>query len=78
MVESSDVNLMHANNLAVVFSPTIMRDMTGTRQISDMQATNICVKFLIEHAKELFLPRKLSDRSGDSVGGQPRIIDRRI
>jgi Rho-type GTPase-activating protein 1/2 len=78
VVEKSDVNLMPANNLAVVFSPTIMRDMTGARQISDMQATNICVKFLIENAKALFATQKRSlsvDKSGDGV---PRIIDHRI
>lgn len=72
---------MHANNLAVVFSPTIMRDQTGARQISDMQATNMCVKFLIEHANSLFAPRKVSvtaDRSGDGPASLSRFIDHRI
>jgi RhoGAP domain len=66
VVERSDINLMHANNLAVVFSPTVMRDMTGARQITDMQATNMCVKFLIENANALFNINKISlsiDRS---------------
>ena len=81
MVDKSDVNLMNANNLAVVFSPTIMRDMTGARQISDMQATNLCIKFLIEHAKALFPSRKISvtvDRSCDGVASLSRNLDRRI
>jgi Rho-type GTPase-activating protein 1/2 len=78
VVERSDVNLMHANNLAVVFSPTIMRDMTGARQIADIQATNMCVKFLIENANALFKSPKKSislDRSGESIA---RKIDNRI
>ena len=74
---------MHANNLAVVFSPTLMRDMTGARQIADMQTTNMCVKFLIENANVLFGTRKQSislERAGtqDSVTSIPRIIDNRI
>jgi acid phosphatase family membrane protein YuiD len=79
-VEKSDENLMHANNLAVVFSPTIMRDATGTRQIADMQPTNACVKFLIENAYDLF-PQSKKSISGDrseGVTGVPRIIDNRI
>lgn len=81
VVARSDVNLMHANNLAVVFSPTIMRDMTGARQISDMQATNMCIKFLIDNANILFGKRNPSlslDRSGDAMPNFPRIIDHRI
>jgi len=81
VAEKSDINLMHASNLAVVFSPTIMRDATGTRQITDMTATNSCVKFLIENAHALFPQSKKSvsssDRS-DGVTGVPRIIDNRI
>ena len=79
MVEQSDINLMHAKNLAVVFSPTLMRDMTGARQITDMQATNLCVKFLIENAKALFTPAKVSlaiDRSNNGISA--RLVDRRI
>jgi len=74
------VNLMHANNLAVVFSPTIMRDITGARQIADMQATNACVKFLIENATILFpiSKKSLSSDRSEGVSGVPRIIDNRI
>jgi Rho-type GTPase-activating protein 1/2 len=74
VVDKSDVNLMPASNLAVVFSPTIMRDATGARQISDMSATNICVKFLIENAYTLFPAKSSADR----VDGVPRQIDNRI
>ena len=81
VVARSDVNLMHANNLAVVLSPSIMRDMTGARQISDMQATSSCVKFLIVNANVLFGSRKPSlslDQSGEVMSNLSRIIDHRI
>ena len=45
---------MHSKNLGVVFAPTIMRDRTGSRDMVDMQAKNICVKFLIDHVEALF------------------------
>jgi len=79
IVARSDVNLMSAQNLAVVFSPTIMRDKDGTRQIMDMQATGACVKFLIEHANALFTMRKPSlsiDRSVGTGAISARIRDR--
>jgi hypothetical protein len=78
-VAKSDVNLMSAQNLAVVFSPTIMRDKDGTRQIVDMQATSTCVKFLIEHANGLFSSRKLSasiDRSVETSAIPARMSNR--
>jgi hypothetical protein len=81
VVARCDVNLMHANNLAVVFSPTIMRDMTGARQISDMQVTNMCIKFLIDNANILFGKRNPSlslDRSSDAMPNLSRSIDHRI
>lgn len=66
------MNLMHAKNLAVVFSPTIMRDVTEARQIADMEVTNACVKFLIENAYTLFNPPRNSlssiDRSSETKG----------
>jgi hypothetical protein len=84
VVERSDVNLMHANNLAVVFSPTLMRDQTGARQIADMASTNQCVKFLIENAVTLFTSEKLTlqpiekSATNESILGLSRIIDNRI
>jgi hypothetical protein len=66
------VNLMHANNLAVVFSPTVMRDVTGARQIADMQGTNLCIRFLIENTKVLFNSQDLvlsNERNGATEGG---------
>ncbi|OLL22476.1 putative Rho-type GTPase-activating protein 3 [Neolecta irregularis DAH-3] len=52
--EQADVNLMNTRNLAVVFSPTLVRDPTGLREFHDMQAKNLCVQFLIEHAERIF------------------------
>ncbi|GAO52764.1 RhoGAP-domain-containing protein [Saitoella complicata NRRL Y-17804] len=47
-------NLMHAKNLAVVFSPTLMRDRTGVREITDMQGKSKLMQLLIEHAEVVF------------------------
>jgi hypothetical protein len=68
---------MHANNLAVVFSPTIMRDATGERQILDISATNMCVKFLVENAIALFGGGRKSslERSASPI---QRKLDNRI
>jgi len=79
IVDKSDVNLMNSQNLSVVFSPTIMRDKDGTRQIIDMQATTTCVKFLIDHANTLFSMHRPSislDRSVEASAIPPRIRDR--
>jgi len=84
VVDKSDVNLMHANNLAVVFSPTLMRDQTGARQIADMNSTNQCVKFLIENAVILFTTGKPTlqtiekSATNESILGLSRIMDNRI
>jgi hypothetical protein len=79
IVAKSDVNLMNAQNLSVVFSPTIMRDKDGSRQILDMQATTLCVKFLIEHANTLFSTHRPSvslDRTVEASAIPARIRDR--
>lgn len=79
IVAKSDVNLMTSQNLAVVFSPTIMRDKDGSRQIVDMQSTCACTKFLIDHANTLFSTHKSSlsiDRSLEANAIPARIRDR--
>ncbi|EGX94167.1 Rho GTPase activator Rga [Cordyceps militaris CM01] len=47
-------NLMSPKNLAVVFAPTIMRDMSIEREMTDMHAKNIAVQFVIENSHIIF------------------------
>ncbi|KOS18033.1 Rho-type GTPase-activating protein 1 [Escovopsis weberi] len=47
-------NLMSPKNLAVVFAPTIMRDMSIEREMTDMHAKNIAVQFVIENTHRIF------------------------
>lgn len=45
---------MSPKNLAVVFAPTIMRDNSLEREMSDMHAKNLAVQFVIEHSDSIF------------------------
>ncbi|KAI4603302.1 Rho-type gtpase-activating protein [Pestalotiopsis sp. 9143b] len=47
-------NLMSPKNLAVVFAPTIMRDRTIEREMTDMHAKNLAVQFIIENSQTIF------------------------
>ncbi|KAI6244727.1 putative Rho-type GTPase-activating protein 4 [Erysiphe necator] len=47
-------NLMSSKNLAVVFAPTIMRDTSLEREMTDMHAKNIVVQFIIENSHDIF------------------------
>ncbi|KAH8592960.1 hypothetical protein B0O99DRAFT_516827 [Bisporella sp. PMI_857] len=47
-------NLMTPKNLAVVFAPTIMRDTSLEREMSDMHAKNNAIEFVIENSDEIF------------------------
>ncbi|KID92099.1 Rho GTPase-activating protein domain protein [Metarhizium guizhouense ARSEF 977] len=47
-------NLMSPKNLAVVFAPTIMRDLSIEREMTDMHAKNIAVQFVIENTNRIF------------------------
>ncbi|KAH8681150.1 hypothetical protein BX600DRAFT_376183 [Xylariales sp. PMI_506] len=47
-------NLMSPKNLAVVFAPTIMRDKTIEREMTDMHSKNIAVQFIIENSHTIF------------------------
>ncbi|ODV90652.1 hypothetical protein CANCADRAFT_31537 [Tortispora caseinolytica NRRL Y-17796] len=51
--EHSDKNLMTVRNLAVVFSPSILRDETGEREITDMGKRTAVIEFLIQNAEAL-------------------------
>lgn len=45
---------MSSKNLAVVFAPTIMRDTSLEREMTDMHAKNIVVQFIIENSHDIF------------------------
>ncbi|UKZ85182.1 uncharacterized protein TrAFT101_001050 [Trichoderma asperellum] len=47
-------NLMSPKNLAVVFAPTIMRDLSIEREMTDMHAKNLAVQFVIENTNQIF------------------------
>ncbi|KAH6659793.1 hypothetical protein BKA67DRAFT_28952 [Truncatella angustata] len=47
-------NLMSPKNLAVVFAPTIMRDKTIEREMTDMHVKNLAVQFIIENSQTIF------------------------
>nr|XP_036583255.1 Rho-type GTPase-activating protein 4 [Colletotrichum truncatum]KAF6792231.1 Rho-type GTPase-activating protein 4 [Colletotrichum truncatum] len=48
-------NLMSPKNLAVVFAPTIMRDTSLEREMTDMHAKNLAVQFVIENTHAIFI-----------------------
>lgn len=48
------VSQMSPKNLAVVFAPTIMRDTSLEREMTDMHAKNIAVQFIIENSNQIF------------------------
>lgn len=54
VVSKKSVNLMTPKNIAVVFAPTIMRDLSLEREMTDMQARNDVVQFVVEHSEEIF------------------------
>lgn len=45
---------MSPRNLAVVFAPTIMRDPSLEREMTDMHAKNLAIQFLIENNRAIF------------------------
>ncbi|KAL8382647.1 hypothetical protein RB595_006437 [Gaeumannomyces hyphopodioides] len=47
-------NLMPPKNLAVVFAPTIMRDHSLEKDMTDMHAKNLAVQFVIENSTIIF------------------------
>jgi hypothetical protein len=47
---------MTSRNLAVVFAPTLMWDLTGEREMNDMHSKNNAIQFLIDHNKVIFAP----------------------
>ncbi|KAH0538784.1 hypothetical protein FGG08_004616 [Glutinoglossum americanum] len=47
-------NLMSPKNLAVVFAPTLMRDHSLEREMTDMHSKNAAIQFIIENNKLIF------------------------
>lgn len=45
---------MSPKNLAVVFAPSIMRDLSVEREMTDMAAKSVAVQFLIENSDKIF------------------------
>jgi Rho-type GTPase-activating protein 1/2 len=45
---------MTPKNLAVVFAPTIMRDRSIEKEMTDMHAKNLAVQFVIENSRTIF------------------------
>lgn len=46
-------NLMTTKNLAMVFGPTLMRDVEASRDLVDMSYKNAVIEFLIIHVDDL-------------------------
>lgn len=45
---------MSPKNLAVVFAPTIMRDLSIEREMVDMHSKNLAVQFVVENTHAIF------------------------
>ncbi|TFK53665.1 RhoGAP-domain-containing protein [Heliocybe sulcata] len=54
IMEHSEVNLMTARNLGVVFGPTLMRSRDAGAEFSDMGAKAMSVEWLVENAPIIF------------------------
>ena len=50
----SDTNLMNLHNLAIVFSPGLLHDQHGDKDLSDMRERYYIVEFILGHRKEIF------------------------
>ena len=69
VVEHEAQNLMSSLNCAVVFAPTIMRPESITREMTDTQAKNSAVQFLIENCYAVFLGEERVSASAASRAG---------
>lgn len=49
-----EVNYMNLHNLAIVFAPSLVRDVTGEREISDMVFKNDVTEFLVSNYRAIF------------------------
>lgn len=62
VVDHEKLNLMTSLNVAVVFAPTVMRPESLTREMTESQAKNQAVQFLIENCHGIFLGEKAVER----------------
>jgi len=53
-MQQSDVNLMTARNLGVVFGPTLMRSQDAGAEFTDMAGKALTVEWLVENAPTVF------------------------
>ncbi|THU95345.1 RhoGAP-domain-containing protein [Dendrothele bispora CBS 962.96] len=58
IMERSEINLMNARNLGVVFGPTLMRSSNPGAEFSDMAGKALSVEWLVENAPQAFNPSK--------------------
>ncbi|KAF5370661.1 hypothetical protein D9758_001839 [Tetrapyrgos nigripes] len=58
IMEQSEINLMNARNLGVVFGPTLMRSPIPGAEFSDMAGKALTVEWLVENAPQAFNPSK--------------------
>jgi Rho-type GTPase-activating protein 1/2 len=54
--QQSEVNLMTARNIGVVFGPTLMRSQDSGAEFSDMAGKSLTVEWLVENAPMIFTP----------------------
>lgn len=50
VMERSNINLMSARNLGVVFGPTLMRSADSAKEFADMAGKALCIEWLVENA----------------------------
>ncbi|KAL8971136.1 MAG: hypothetical protein Q9183_001196 [Haloplaca sp. 2 TL-2023] len=65
VVDHEKMNLMTSLNVAVVFAPTVMRPESLAREMSESQAKNSAVQFLIENCSSVFLGGGAREERGE-------------
>lgn len=66
VTRNSNINLMNAKNLSVVFGPTLMRNPDPSQEIMDVTYKNLAIEFLILHTDELFADWQTSDDNDEA------------
>ncbi|AMD21257.1 HEL023Wp [Eremothecium sinecaudum] len=49
-----DLNLMNLNNLSLVFTPSLIRDYSGEKDITDMKERNYLIGFIFTHYDDIY------------------------